>query len=51
MAIEDGLGPGDKERGIILACQAKATGNVTVEARRASTRLISTTEDDAWPSY
>jgi ferredoxin-NADP reductase len=32
MAIEDGLEPGDKEQGIILACQAKSTGNVTVEA-------------------
>lgn len=32
MAVEDGLQPGDKEKGIILACQAKSTGNVTVEA-------------------
>jgi ferredoxin-NADP reductase len=32
MAVEDGLEPGDKERGIILACQAKSAGNVTVEA-------------------
>jgi ferredoxin-NADP reductase len=32
MAVEDGLEPGDKEQGIILACQAKSTGNVTVEA-------------------
>lgn len=32
MAVEDGLEPGDKEAGIILACQAKATGNVVVEA-------------------
>ncbi|MCI0456027.1 MAG: FAD-binding oxidoreductase [Gemmataceae bacterium] len=32
MAVEDGLEPGDKEQGIILACQAKSAGNVTVEA-------------------
>lgn len=32
MAVEDGLEPGDKEKGIILACQAKSDGNVTVEA-------------------
>ncbi|MBI2827198.1 MAG: 2Fe-2S iron-sulfur cluster binding domain-containing protein [Planctomycetia bacterium] len=32
MAVEDGLEPGDKQRGIILACQAKAKGNVVVEA-------------------
>ena len=32
MAVEDGLEPGDKEKGIILACQAKSTGNITVEA-------------------
>lgn len=32
MAVEDGLEPGDKEQGIILACQAKSTGNVVVEA-------------------
>jgi ferredoxin-NADP reductase len=32
MAVEDGLEPGDKENNIILACQAKSTGNVTVEA-------------------
>jgi ferredoxin-NADP reductase len=32
MAVEDGLEPGDKENNIILACQAKATGNVEVEA-------------------
>jgi ferredoxin len=32
MAVEDGLEPGDKEKGIILAYQAKSTGNVTVEA-------------------
>ena len=32
MAVEDGLEPGDKENSIILACQAKSTGNVVVEA-------------------
>ncbi|GMU24995.1 MAG: hypothetical protein AMXMBFR13_50660 [Phycisphaerae bacterium] len=32
MAVEDGREPGDKEQGIVLACQAKSTGNVTVEA-------------------
>lgn len=32
MAVEDGLEPGDKENNIILACQAKSTGNVEVEA-------------------
>jgi ferredoxin-NADP reductase len=32
MAVEDGLEPGDKENNIILACQAKSTENVTVEA-------------------
>ncbi len=32
MAVQEGLEPGDKEKGIILACQAKSTGNVTVEA-------------------
>ena len=32
MAVEDGLEPSDKEQGIILACQAKSTGNVRVEA-------------------
>jgi ferredoxin len=32
MAVEDGLEPGDKEQRIILACQAKSTGNVTIEA-------------------
>jgi ferredoxin-NADP reductase len=32
MAIEEGLQPGDKEKGMILACQAQAEGNVTVEA-------------------
>src|SRR5262249_37837054 len=32
MAVEEGLEPGDKAHNIILACQAKSTGNVTVEA-------------------
>jgi ferredoxin-NADP reductase len=32
MAVEDGLEPDDKEQGIILACQAKSTGNVVVDA-------------------
>ncbi len=32
MAVEEGLEPGDKEQGIILACQAKSTSNVVVEA-------------------
>jgi ferredoxin-NADP reductase len=32
MAVEDGLEAGDKAQGIILACQAKSTGNVVVEA-------------------
>lgn len=32
MEVEDGLEPGDKEKGIVLACQAKATANVDVEA-------------------
>jgi ferredoxin-NADP reductase len=32
MAVEDGLEPGDKEKNIILACQAKSTGNAVVEA-------------------
>ncbi|MCL4853654.1 MAG: 2Fe-2S iron-sulfur cluster binding domain-containing protein, partial [Bryobacteraceae bacterium] len=32
MAVEDGLQPGDKETHIVLACQAKSTGNVAVEA-------------------
>ena len=32
MAIEEGLEPGDKGNHIILACQAKSTGNVVVEA-------------------
>ncbi|MGE0279063.1 MAG: 2Fe-2S iron-sulfur cluster-binding protein [Rhizobiaceae bacterium] len=32
MAVEEGLQPGDKERGVILACQAKSAGNLVVEA-------------------
>lgn len=32
MAVEDGLPPGDKASGIILACQAKATESLEVEA-------------------
>lgn len=32
MEVEDGLEPGDKEQNIVLACQAKSTGNVSVEA-------------------
>lgn len=32
MEVQDGLQPGDKENGIVLACQAKSTGNLTVEA-------------------
>ncbi len=32
MEVEDGLEPGDKEKNIILACQAKSAGDVTVEA-------------------
>src|SRR5262249_53036717 len=32
MAVEEGLEPGDKEKNIILACQAKSTGNVVAEA-------------------
>lgn len=32
MAVEDGLTPVDKTSGLILACQAKATQDVTVEA-------------------
>ena len=32
MEVQEGLQPGDKERGIILACQAKSTGNLVVEA-------------------
>ena len=32
MAVEEGLEPSDKERALILACQAKSTSNVVVEA-------------------
>jgi ferredoxin-NADP reductase len=32
MEVEDGLEPEDKETGMILACQAKSSGNVSVEA-------------------
>ena len=32
MEVEDGLEPGDKSNSIILACQAKATGDVAVDA-------------------
>ncbi len=32
METEDALGAGEKARGFILACQARATGNVTVDA-------------------
>ncbi len=32
MEVEDGLEPDDKEAGMILACQAKTTGDVSVEA-------------------
>ncbi len=32
MEVEDGLDPDDKAAGMILACQAKSTGDVTVEA-------------------
>ena len=32
MAVEDGLPPEDKARGMILACQAKATSDIVVEA-------------------
>jgi ferredoxin len=32
MAVEDGLDPDDKANGIILACQAKPKGDITVEA-------------------
>jgi glycine betaine catabolism B len=32
MEVEDALGPDDKANGIILACQAKPTGDVVVEA-------------------
>jgi len=32
MEVEDGLEPEDKEAGMVLACQAKSTGDVKVEA-------------------
>ena len=32
MEVEDGLDPGEKDQGIILACQAKSTGGVSVDA-------------------
>lgn len=32
MEVQDGLEPGDKAQNIILACQAKSTGDVAVEA-------------------
>lgn len=32
MAVEDGLDPADKARGIILACQAKSAGALVVDA-------------------
>ena len=32
MEVEDGLEPDDKAAGMILACQAKSTGDLTVEA-------------------
>jgi ferredoxin len=32
MEVQDGLTPADKSSGLILACQAKSTGNVTVDA-------------------
>lgn len=32
MAIEDGLQPGDRENGMILACQAKAREDISVQA-------------------
>jgi len=32
MAVEEGLPPADKARGIILACQAKSAGNLIVDA-------------------
>jgi ferredoxin-NADP reductase/ferredoxin len=32
MAVEEGLDPGDKARGYILACQAKSTGDLVIEA-------------------
>jgi len=32
MAVQEGLPPADKARGIILACQAKSAGNLVVDA-------------------
>ncbi|MFP5517143.1 MAG: FAD-binding oxidoreductase [Alphaproteobacteria bacterium] len=32
MEVEDGLAPGDKEAGFVLACQAKSVGNLVVDA-------------------
>ena len=32
MEVQDGLQPGDQENGIILACQAKSTGDLSVDA-------------------
>lgn len=32
MEVEDGLDPEDQAAGLILACQAKSTGNLAVEA-------------------
>jgi hypothetical protein len=32
MEVEEGLDPGDKEQGWILACQAKATADIALEA-------------------
>ena len=32
MEVEDGLEPEDKEAGMVLACQAKSTGDVSVDA-------------------
>ena len=32
MEVEEGLPPEDKARGVILACQAKSTGDLVVEA-------------------
>lgn len=32
MEVEDGLDPGEKEQGMILACQAKSNSDVSVEA-------------------
>ncbi len=32
MEVEEGLEPDDKAAGMVLACQAKSTGNLTVEA-------------------